>query len=122
MTFTPENAANRGVANGYAPLDSTTKISSAYLPSYVDDVVEYTNFASLPETGEIGKIYVSLETNKTYRWSGTVYIEINVATNLSSPGAIGGTTAAAGTFTTLISTDQIYQNKLSILGMALIMG
>jgi hypothetical protein len=34
---------------------------------------------------------------------------------------IGGTTPAAGTFTTLTATGQIYQNNLSMLGMALIM-
>jgi len=74
---TKENSANKGVANGYAPLDSTAKISSTYLPSYVDDVLEYANLASFPVTGETGKIYVALNNNKTYRWSGSAYIEVS---------------------------------------------
>lgn len=53
------------------------KVPSSQLPSYVDDVLEYANFASLPVTGETGKIYVTLDSNKTYRWSGTSYTEIS---------------------------------------------
>jgi len=60
-------------------------VPSSQLPSYVDDVLEYANLASFPATGETGKIYVDLATNKIYRWSGTVYIEIS-----SSAGG-GGT-------------------------------
>ena len=57
-----EKSTNKGVANGYAPLDGTAKIASTYLPSYVDDVLEAANFAALPGTGETGKIYVTLDT------------------------------------------------------------
>lgn len=71
-----ELLSNKGAANGYAPLGSDTKISSLYLPSYVDDVVEAANFAALPGTGETGKIYVTLDTGYQYRWSGSVYVEI----------------------------------------------
>jgi hypothetical protein len=71
-----ENSANKGVANGYAPLNGSTKIDSTYLPSYVDDVVEVANYAALPVTGETGKIYVTLDTGYLYRWSGSVYIKI----------------------------------------------
>ena len=46
------------------------------LPSYVDDVVEYASLAAFPATGESGKIYVAKDTNKTYRWSGSVYVFI----------------------------------------------
>ncbi|MEB3120546.1 MAG: hypothetical protein VKL41_04920, partial [Snowella sp.] len=46
------------------------------LPSYVDDVLEYANLAGFPVTGEQGKIYVALDTNKCYRWSGSTYIQI----------------------------------------------
>lgn len=51
-------------------------IDAARLPSYVDDVLEFTNLASFPSTGEAGKIYVALDTNKTYRWSGSAYVYI----------------------------------------------
>jgi hypothetical protein len=51
-------------------------IDAARLPSFVDDVLEFANLGSFPTTGETGKIYIALDTNKAYRWSGTVYIYI----------------------------------------------
>ena len=65
------------------------KVPSSQLPSYVDDVVEVANYAALPATGETGKIYVVLDTNKIYRWSGSAYIEIVDSTAVW--GAITGT-------------------------------
>lgn len=62
--------------NGVKVLDSSNLIPSAILPSYVDDVLEYANLAAFPATGETGKIYVALDTNKCYRWSGSTYIQI----------------------------------------------
>ena len=53
------------------------KVPTSQLPSYVDDVIEYANIAAFPATGETGKIYVALNTNLTYRWSGTAYVEIS---------------------------------------------
>ena len=55
------------------------KVPSSQLPAYVDDVLEFANLASFPATGESGKIYVSIDTNKTYRWSGTGYAEISAS-------------------------------------------
>lgn len=66
-----------GAASGVCPLNGSSKIDSTYLPSYVDDVEEYVNLAGFPVTGETGKIYVALDTNKTYRWSGSAYVEIS---------------------------------------------
>lgn len=77
-----EDKANKGAANGYAPLDAGTKIAATYLPAYVDDVLEYANLAAFPGTGTTGIIYVALDTNKTYRWSGSAYVEIS-----PSPGS-----------------------------------
>ncbi|PZU12122.1 MAG: hypothetical protein DI622_15510, partial [Chryseobacterium sp.] len=57
--------------------------------SYVDDVLEFTNLASFPATGESGKIYVALNTNKTYRWSGSSYIYITSGTVDSVNGQTG---------------------------------
>lgn len=68
-----------GTANGLAILDENGKIPANNLPSFVDDVVEYESFASFPSTGEGGKIYVDLTTNKTYRWGGTTYVEISAS-------------------------------------------
>jgi len=67
-------------------------VPSTQLPAYVDDVLEYANFAAFPTTGETGKIYVTLDTNLTYRWSGTVYTEISksIALGESSSTAYRG--------------------------------
>lgn len=66
-----------GVANGVATLGADGKVPSNQLPSYVDDVLEYDNKSAFPATGETGKIYVSKDTNLTYRWSGSAYVEIS---------------------------------------------
>lgn len=69
--------ATKGQPNGFASLDGKGLIPSSQLPAYVDDVIEVATFDELPEVGEAGKIYVTLDTNLTYRWSGTRYIEIS---------------------------------------------
>ena len=84
---TYQATSEKNAANGYVGLDSSAKISSTYLPSYVDDVIEAANQAALPATGETGKIYVTLDTNKTYRWSGSAYVEIT-----PSPGSTDAVT------------------------------
>lgn len=66
-----------GANNGVAQLDSTGKVPSSQLPSFVDDVLEYASVSAFPATGESGKIYVALDTNKTYRWGGTSYVVIS---------------------------------------------
>lgn len=66
-----------GVAGGVATLGSDGKVPQSQLPSYVDDVLEYSSQSSFPVPGESGKIYVALDTNKTYRWSGSAYVEIS---------------------------------------------
>lgn len=71
------NTSAVGANNGVASLGSDGKVPSAQLPSYVDDVLEYASLSAFPATGESGKIYVALDTNKTYRWSGTAYVEIS---------------------------------------------
>ena len=70
-------ASEKGAANGVAPLGADSKIASTYLPSYVDDVLEFASLASFPATGESGKIYVAINTAKTYRWSGSAYVVIS---------------------------------------------
>lgn len=69
--------AQKGAANGIATLDSSGQVPSTQLPSYVDDVLEYASRLSFPATGESGKIYVALNTNLTYRWTGSTYVEIS---------------------------------------------
>ena len=65
------------------------KVPSSQLPAYVDDILEFANLSSFPTIGESGKIYVSIDTNKTYRWSGTVYVEISPSEVNSVNGKTG---------------------------------
>ena len=91
--------------NGYAGLDANGKVASAQLPSYVDDVIEAADFASLPETGETGKIYVALDNGKIYRWSGSAYVEIS-----ASPGSTDSVTEGT---TNLYFTTQRARDSFS---------
>lgn len=79
----------KGANSGVAELDSNGKVPSSQLPSYVDDVLEYSSQSSFPATGETGKIYVDTSTNTTYRWSGTGYVAIG------SSLALGETSSTA---------------------------
>ena len=69
--------STKGQPGGLAELDSTGKVPAAQLPSYVDDVLEFSTKDQFPQIGETGKIYVSKDTNLTYRWTGTQYLEIS---------------------------------------------
>ena len=95
-------SATSGDVVGVATLDENGMVPSAQLPSYVDDVIECKvatdkasatlasdNSAITPETG---KIYVDVDTNKTYRWSGSQYTEISESLALGETAA----TAFAG--------------------------
>lgn len=75
--------------DGLASLDSGGKVPAVQLPSYVDDVEEYADLASLPATGESGKIYITLDTGKQYRWSGSTYVEISPSDVNSVNGQTG---------------------------------
>lgn len=77
------------------------KIPSSQLPSYVDDVIEVANYAALPATGETGKIYITIDTEYIYRWSGSAYIRIV------------DEAAAWGTITGTLSNQTDLQNALN---------
>jgi hypothetical protein len=81
--------SQKGVANGVAPLGADNKILSVHLPGGVDDIKEFADLASFPDPGEASIIYVALDTNVIYRWSGTAYVEI------SSSLALGQTSSTA---------------------------
>ena len=65
------------VHQNFANLSDNGKVPANQLPSYVDDVLEYGTLSTFPVTGETDKIYVAQDTNLTYRWSGTRYVEIS---------------------------------------------
>ena len=81
----------RGKANGLAPLNASGIVPSQYLPSYVDDILEFENYSAFPSGNtdenpndshtpagpETNKIYVAKDTGYTYRWSGTQYVEVS---------------------------------------------
>ena len=98
ISATYVTVASKGQANGVASLDGNGKVPSAQLPGYVDDVIEAyivsgatalsAGWLSATDGGsaltpETGKIYVVLSTgeylNKTYRWSGSTYVEISAS-------------------------------------------
>ena len=101
-------AAEKGAANGVATLNGAGLVPTTQLPSYVDDVLEYATLANFPATGETGKIYVALDTNKTYRWSGSAYVEIS-----PSPGTTDSLTEGA---TNLYFTTARARAALSAIG------
>lgn len=90
--------SQKGSANGVAQLDSNGFVPSSQLPSYVDDVINGT-LSTFPTTGETGKIYVDTNTNLTYRWSGTAYVEISpsIALGETSSTAYAGDKGKATT-------------------------
>lgn len=98
ISATYVTTASKGVANGVASLDGDGKVPAAQLPSYVDDIIESyivagstalsAGWLSLTSSGaaftpETGKIYVVLSSgeylNKTYRWSGSTYVEVSAS-------------------------------------------
>jgi hypothetical protein len=74
------------------------KVPAEQLPSYVDDVIEVANFAGLPATGEAGKIYITIDNGKIFRWGGSVFAEIPTTPQKFDElsGTITGTNIASG--------------------------
>ena len=69
-----DKVSTAGVERAYiinADGSQSTKDTSEF-----KDVLEFADLASFPATGEQGKIYVTLDTNFTYRWSGSAYVQI----------------------------------------------
>ena len=87
LGFTPLNANQKGSPNGVAETDQNNIILPQHLPSYVDDVLEgtYVNSTTFnndsvtpsPYTPESGKIYIDKPTGKQYRWTGSIYSQLN---------------------------------------------
>lgn len=100
----------------YVKTDEDGKIPAQYLPSYVDDVLEFESLSAFPTTGETSKIYIDTAENRTYRWSGTQYTEIgkSLALGETSSTAYAGDKGAANATaisdiqTILGSLDDLY--------------
>lgn len=100
----------KGALNGLASLDASGTVPSSQLPSYVDDVLEYATQANFPGTGEAGKIYLSLATNLTFRWSGTTYTRIAAGDVSTVFGRSGNIVATLGDY----GSDLINNNSAVI--------
>lgn len=108
-----EGSGGSGGSGGSDPLKADLvggKVPAEQLPSYVDDVIEAAAIAAFPVTGETGKIYIDLTDNKTYRWSGSTYVEISPSTapTLDSVMEAGATASITGlkSITTAVSGGQ----------------
>ena len=128
----------KGAANGVCPLGSDTKIPPQYLPGYVDDIQEFVYMQSnTPSVAASGKrwynttnnliytsngsswgtgvtplsdaLYVFVDTNAVYRWSGTDLVQLptSVAISTSNPANIG-TTASPGVAGTVSASDHVH--------------
>ncbi|MEM9076304.1 MAG: tail fiber domain-containing protein [Bacteroidota bacterium] len=85
----------------YVPLNAQNQIDSNYLPSFVDDILEFADLAAFPATGETGKLYVAIDSNLAYRWTGTQYIGVggSGSGNVDSVfGRVGPIVAEAGDY------------------------
>lgn len=72
LGFTPENITNKGLANGYVPLDSSSKIASIYLPSTVGDrfIINKTASWSITQT-EVNDTIAGSYSGITYVYNST---------------------------------------------------
>lgn len=109
-------SSNEVFLKGVKVLDSSNLIPSAILPSYVDDVLEFADLASFPATGESGKIYVAIDTNKQYRWSGSTYIQITSGAVDSVNGATGIVVLDAGDIQMVSEATSIESKLVSLQG------
>ena len=101
---------DKGASNGVCPLDSNQIIPTQYLPGSVNDIIEVSNFASLPATGESSKIYVTLDNHKAYRWSGSEYVEISASLVI---GTTSGTAYSGASGQTNANNIALKQDQLT---------
>lgn len=117
LGYTPINQNEKGANSGVATLDNAGKVPSSQLPSYVDDVLEYATMSAFPATGESGKIYVDLSTDRTYRWSGTQYtpikgdLAIGSTTGTAADGGVVNTHTTDSTIHVTSTEKQMWNNK-----------
>jgi hypothetical protein len=130
-----QSISEKGQIDGYASLDGTGRVPSSQLPSFVDDVLEFPTLGDFPTTGESGKIYIALDTNVIYRWSGSSYVEISASLVLGETSTtayrgdrgkiaydysqIGHLPLTGGTLASSGSTNTLNINHASGSGLAL---
>jgi hypothetical protein len=65
-----DTLTNNSLIGKVPTLDENQLIKTAYLPSYIDDIIVYPTRLDFPIIGDIGKIYVSQLNNISYRYDG----------------------------------------------------
>lgn len=121
---------SKGSANGIASLDEQGVVPSAQLPSYVDGVIDvYATYdksaegvlsniqlfsnqeKTTPITPESGKIYIDVEGNYQFRWTGTQYATVGAPTVL---GEVTGTAYDGGKGKALSDTINKMSDKVVV--------
>ena len=120
LTTLPQEAAV--AATHKADLDASGRVPSSQLPSYVDDVVEASSIETLPVSGETGKMYVVLDTNKVYRWSGTQYVTVAAGEGVQSVGGLTGVVTLAQLGLNLVDNTRDTDKPLSAATVAALAG
>ena len=92
------------------------KVPSSQLPSYVDDIIEVADYASLPATGEAGKIYITIDNGKQYRWSGTGYAQVGGLDAYQPFGASWVTNSTTKAFCDSVNADSTAIEGMAYLG------
>lgn len=106
------SASEKGANNGIATLDSNGKVPAVQLPSFVDDVLEYASLGNFPTIGATGIIYIAIDTNRQYRWSGSAYA---VITSGGAVDSVAGKTGVVTLETTdIVGLDSALSGKASI--------
>lgn len=117
MAFSPETygllKGLNGQPGGFASLNSNGKVPSNQLPSYVDEIEEYSSRSAFPVSGETGIIYLALDTGSTYRWGETTYVEISAkdifyCTYNSTTSAEISAALSADKIPVIIEDDKLY--------------
>lgn len=72
----------------------------------VDDVIDVVNFAALPVTGEAGKIYITTDDNKNFRWTGSEYVDITGGLNAIASMTILGNNTGGNAVPTALTAIQ----------------
>ena len=69
-----QSLADKGVANGYAPLDSNNKIPIQFIP-FNQGLSFFTNYSNFPLIGEGNTLYIDKSTLTLYLWDGIQYFQ-----------------------------------------------
>jgi hypothetical protein len=81
-------------------------------------VKTYANLAAFPASGSLKTIYIAEDTNKTYRWTGSVYVEISASGDLTGYVPYTGATGNVDLGTHTLSAKNIIVNHASGSGVA----